>query len=825
MSEVPRSDCAALLAEVDWVRALARHLTADPHVADDLAQEALAAALVRPPGDGPSLRAWLGGVLRNLVRQEGRRRGHRDARERLAARAESQASSSELLERLDSHRALVEAVTRLSEPYRATILLRYFEGVPPAAIARRTGTPRRTVHTRLQRALALLRADLDRAHGDRRTWLLALLPYAGGAEGWSRAATGALVMESKVKLALAALAVVGLCTTLVLRGAAPDAEAARARATPVPPGPARPEPASVLAAREEPEREPPARTPAPAGAAVPTTEPAADLWRGRVLDVDQRAVPGLRVRYSARDGAVAEAESDGAGAFTLARPRSGGALDVAAPGWTCLFRPAFTEAPGEREVVLVVARGVTLAGRVLDASGRALDGAHLAVPLPFSLRARFDAILDGAAMVEPRAVSGPDGRFELAAVPVGGDLELVTTHAGFREDRRALPEYDELDLEIVLQRPEGPGRVAGRVVDASGAPAPGAWVGLGASTTRSGADGEFALELAALPTGGQALRAVLPGHLPAELVLDPDEPWGDELLLVLGPAPLALAGRVLDAQGEPLPGVELWTAGELHFGSIPIEGGAMTVRVGASVEGLLRDDPWTHRVRAGAGGRFRLEGLLRRDYALHVFDREHLVLATFPVAAGEEQLELVLPEEELEPRLAGRVTDLGGEPLAGVEVVLERPPLGGGPAGRLEGRAARTDAGGRFAFEHVSRAVHAVRVQGPELALEGFQHVLAAGDERTSLALAVPLRVHVRIEAGTVYERALLLDARGARLALGLDHGQHSFVLETVELDQGRSESFSVSERATTLVLLGGGVELLRVPVALTRGTLNTLRP
>ncbi len=44
MTEPRGHDCAELLAQADWVRALARHLTADAHAAEDLAQDALAAA-------------------------------------------------------------------------------------------------------------------------------------------------------------------------------------------------------------------------------------------------------------------------------------------------------------------------------------------------------------------------------------------------------------------------------------------------------------------------------------------------------------------------------------------------------------------------------------------------------------------------------------------------------------------------------------------------------------------------------------------------------------------------------------------------------------
>ena len=56
---------AELLADAQWVRALARALVADPHDADDLAQGACLLALRRPPSHGQNLRGWFQRVLEN----------------------------------------------------------------------------------------------------------------------------------------------------------------------------------------------------------------------------------------------------------------------------------------------------------------------------------------------------------------------------------------------------------------------------------------------------------------------------------------------------------------------------------------------------------------------------------------------------------------------------------------------------------------------------------------------------------------------------------------------------------------------------------------
>jgi protocatechuate 3,4-dioxygenase beta subunit len=377
--------------------------------------------------------------------------------------------------------------------------------------------------------------------------------------------------------------------------------------------------------------------------------------------------------------------------------------------------------------------------------------------------------------------------------------------------------------------------LVGTVVDPAGEPVEDAWVALGTLSTKSGPAGEFALDLTApgdplrpAAPPAAALRAAKPGHLPAELARRPGEAWPDPLVLELGEPPLTIAGRVVDAAGEPVPFAEVWTSDEAHFGYIAIEGGEMAMRAGASVEGLLRGDPWTRRVSTDARGRFELRGLLPRDYRLHALERAQLRVAADTVAAGSLAVELCLPEEELRA-LAGCVTSLAGEPLAGYQVVLERPNADapGSELDRLEGRPVETDAGGRFRFERVARAATRVRVSGPELGLTGFEHRLAPEDDPLDLVLAVPLRVHVQIDAGeaAVFERAALLDARGEPLTLSVHHGQSSYAMSEIPLEKGRSESFSVSELAETLVLYSGGKELRRMPLELARGGLNTIRP
>src|SRR5262249_23526210 len=64
----------------------------------------------------------------------------------------------------------------LEEPFRETVLLRYYEDMSCADIARMKGMPAGTVRWRLKTGLDRVRAALDAELGDRRRWQRALAP-------------------------------------------------------------------------------------------------------------------------------------------------------------------------------------------------------------------------------------------------------------------------------------------------------------------------------------------------------------------------------------------------------------------------------------------------------------------------------------------------------------------------------------------------------------------------------------------------------------------------------------------------------------------------
>src|SRR5262245_84825 len=127
MSVPPTLDLQGLLAEDQWIRRLARRLAGDAHAAEDLVQETFVAALDARAPRPRALRPWLRGILRNLWIDRERARNARDQRERVAARAETLDSTSELVAELELRKAVAEGLLALEEPYRRALYLRFFK--------------------------------------------------------------------------------------------------------------------------------------------------------------------------------------------------------------------------------------------------------------------------------------------------------------------------------------------------------------------------------------------------------------------------------------------------------------------------------------------------------------------------------------------------------------------------------------------------------------------------------------------------------------------------------------------------------------------------
>lgn len=299
-----------LLRHEPYLRALARRLVRDDATAEDLVQETWLASLEGPPSPRGALRPWLAGVVRNLARNRARgeaRRGRREAAS--GGDAEPDAEPAEVIGRVEILRLLAHEVLQLREPYRTTVLLRYYEGLSSEQIARRTGSPAGTVRSHLKRGLDQLRQRLDgRFSGDRHAWKAFFLPLL--AERAPLASTLAVPpVALAVALSAALFALIWIGTGL--RGGA-EPEPALVRLDGAAAGPDRMEaglagPAERGGPRAPAAGEPDAAPPAPGAAPL----------RGHVLRTNSTAqpMPAFALRAVHADGTEERIVTDDRGDF------------------------------------------------------------------------------------------------------------------------------------------------------------------------------------------------------------------------------------------------------------------------------------------------------------------------------------------------------------------------------------------------------------------------------------------------------------------------------------------------------------------------------
>ncbi len=666
-----------LLAHTRWLRALARRLLQDPNDADDVAQDALVAALEHPPAPDRPLEPWLARVAANFARRRRRGEGRRRAREAAAASLEALPSPAELVERVSVQQDVVRAVLALDEPYRSTLLLRFFCDLSPADIAARQGIEPATVRQRLARGRAALRERLRERYGDERALgaaLLALAELPGrapagpvpGRPPHAPALLPALLMSGVVALAAGA----GLWIAWLAR---PAARSNHAQGSPIA---ARSSAATTDTATPEESDSPPARL------AVPSAERSAAAATGSLRVHVRRESDGSRVVSEvvlvqqmesllpwpdvrrARTDEAGEARLDDLepGEVRVSLLRRGDDGDQ----WLTI------EAGRETAVESTLPTGIDVAGRVVDASGRALAGAEI------WLSERWQS-------VHGHVLERTDerGEFLVRDVQLDGLNWLGARSRGWAPSPvRSFEGHDpgeKVEIEIVLDRPGA--LVRGVVRDASGAAVPGASVLLGYESSEwargpgappllvaTGELGDF--ELDGVPLGVLPIQVRAAGFGSHSASVEIRAPASEPLEVTIRPE-ATLVGRVLDGAGEPVPGASIVSGTRGAFAS--------------------------SRARSGPDGRFRLTGLPGGAVALAADeDRAGHAETTLELAPGEESAwDPVLGPA---PRVFGTVLDARGTPVAGAELALF---VGSGEswAERYRVRWLETDTEGRFAVD------------------------------------------------------------------------------------------------------------------------------
>jgi RNA polymerase sigma-70 factor (ECF subfamily) len=222
---------ATLRAEGGALQALARSLVGADD-AEDVVQDAAVAALRTPP---QRLGSWLSATVRNLAHMRRRSAARRRAHERAAAvSAVDEANEpAAIAAQAELARAVSAAVAGLDEPFRTAVVMRFWRGMKPEAIAAELSVPRNTVRSRLQRGLEAVRVRLDQQYGKRERWSAPMLLLAHVREGSAVASGGVALwlvgglMQVKVLVGAAAVVVAVAAVSLW----SPSAASAPANAT------------------------------------------------------------------------------------------------------------------------------------------------------------------------------------------------------------------------------------------------------------------------------------------------------------------------------------------------------------------------------------------------------------------------------------------------------------------------------------------------------------------------------------------------------------------------------------------------------------------
>jgi RNA polymerase sigma-70 factor (ECF subfamily) len=750
-----------LLEHIEWMRRLARALVRHDAEADDLAQEAVRVALDDPPLADRPVRPWLAGVMRNLARFRARGSARRERRESAVAApdADPAPSPAELVERVQTQHMLAEHVLRLDEPFRSTVLLRYYEGYSAAEIARKLDIPAGTVRWRLKRALDDLRGNLDDSHRDRAQWSLALAPLvdalpsaaAGGSAG--AVTTGALAMKTaaKIAIALALLAAMLVGTRLAGLWGGGDSDAAAT-------GPAKPAPRKTAAGDG-------ASAPLgfrvsadPNGVAVSAV---ADIdpegWvrmEGQVIDDDEAPVVGATVAIDSIPPRRTTTEADGSFAFVDLVPRGyviearagdryAGPLDVRL---TDDSGPVILRARTGGEVRVVV---------VSDADGAPIAG----------------AAVDLRSTLAWNATTGADGTAVLRGV--GPGWRVLHVSAGeFAPVSQMITNADSAPSQRVVIRLSRGAVVKGRVIAESGTPVAGARVWASSTSepfpvidpridsVTTGDDGGF--RIGAIGAGTFRFTASHADHAQtttAPIVLDGQRPRNDVEIRVQPGG--TLVGTVETTAGEPVAGAEVRIAGH---------GGGVAWR-------LLRT---AHSDKSGA---FRITGLPRRSLDVVAVDD----LGTSSIhnvdlaGAPDHTLKLTL---DVTGAIAGIVVDDGGDPVADAQVLAE--PRWTGALGEREPWQVRgtpyvvSGAGGRFRFGGLPDGEYVVRAARPGAAPdslwlhEGVALRPGAEDARIVLPAETIVTGRVELDDGSVPAAFAISLGRGPTAPFATDDGSFS---------------------------------------------------
>lgn len=545
--------------------------------------------------------------------------------------------------------------------------------------------------------------------------------------------------------------------------------------------------------------------------------------RGRAIDATGQGIPGLAIKTSSTSSATSLGTTRDDGTFEFAMRPGDVRLFAVGDDWVTVRSTRARIGDYEREHTIFVAKAVDVAGHVTDDSGAAVAGAHIRIDVPRSAFADLEVPLDLSSGIHLATRSDADGAFALERVPSLPGAILITQEHGFQSDRRAVPEESDDEMMIVLARSEPTiddqgYSLEGVVIDPLSVPIAGAQIALGSDKATSGDDGRFTLPLTDTRQGN-ALRCAAAGFQPYE-----DAEFGQHVLdTAMRPEPieirlagvaLAIEGHLVGADGKGREGFDVRLDNPIALSSyrIPVE----------TAEALASDRAAADSTTSSTGA-FAIGGLADRDYRLRFTNGDTLeVHVSAPIAAGLDDVRIVLPEQTLHEELHGQVVTFDGEPVAGVRITpkiyLERTETGYSSHG---GEPVLTGDNGEFRLSAVPMRESFLTASAREIIPVTVP--VPVTRPRGPLMIEVARRAYFRVvhdgntEAAT---HVAVEDAAGKRLQISIfeAHGSTTFNVARLETD-GSSPVYSVSEEAVTVVLQKSwSEEFMRLPIDLRPG-------
>ena len=286
---------------------------------------------------------------------------------------------------------------------------------------------------------------------------------------------------------------------------------------------------------------------------------------------------------------------------------------------------------GTASVTAQLEPGAELYGVVQDEDGTPLPDVNI-----------FPFLVEHHAAALDHSRTDSEGKYRLECLPIAG-LRLSLLKEGYLDALRDVtitaPPGGEQELNLTLtRRPEG-GSVRGVVVDAEGKPVEGAsltYLGpgfsLNARETTADALGHYRLDDVFEMSGSHSLLVRANGFAPQQLEFTPGTRQDPAELNVTLQAGHRVRGRVIDEQGQPLPGVQV----------------VWEFRVDSYV------NPWNDSATTGSDGRFQFDSLpaespfrfSRKGYS--DIERVRLPLD------GEDEVQVTMQSEGV---IRGRVVD------------------------------------------------------------------------------------------------------------------------------------------------------------------------